>query len=150
MITAIGFSGGWMPGQLAIQALTLSHDAHVFGVVNDGKTIIDATYHSGVMEREFSDLKFDWIHFVQLAPIATHSQRINLEYMARCEIGKDYDFGFLLGFPFDREWRKNNKWVCSELWGHVLIESGIMPELERKMHRLTPRNLHNRLEELKR
>jgi hypothetical protein len=147
MITAIGFSGGWELGQLAIQGLTGSSSAHVFGLVNDGITIIDATAKYGVKDRSFKDLQYDWIHFVQLNKIATHAQRIDLEALARKEIGKGYDFGFVFGWPlFGRKWQDDDSWACSELWGAKLIEVGILPPIN-GIYRLTPRDLRRRLEE---
>ena len=145
MVTAIGFCGGWKIGQLGIQLVTFSGDAHCFALLNDGKRVIDATAKHGVAERDLNDLEYDWIHFIELAPISTKVQRSVFEDFLRAEIGKPYDFGFTLGYPYlGRNWQDDDAWACSELLGDKAVKSFILTH-PGKIHRLTPRNLCRRL-----
>lgn len=146
MITAIGFSGGFRLGQMAIQAATFDLSAHCFAVVQGGN-IIDATYHGGVKERKLSNLDAAWC---KLIPVnLTVSQNIQFELWLRRQIGKKYDTSyFRAAFHPSRGWQEDDRWWCSELIGAGLVEVEALTIP--KMNRLTPRNLRRRLEELKR
>jgi hypothetical protein len=143
VITAIGFSGGFLPGQLAIQAATFDLSAHCFAVVGD--RVIDGTYQHGVKERKLSEIKCNWMDFCPVDYL-TVTQNLRLEYWLRCQIGKKYDTGFIFGWPLGRSWQDPDEWTCSELIGAGLVEVGAMRVP--KMHRLTPRNLRRRIEEI--
>lgn len=146
MVTAIGFSGGFRPGQLVIQAATCDPAAHCFAVLSGG-TIIDATFARGVKERKISEVDATWCKIIPTDSILTLTQAMRLEIWLKDQLGKFYDMGFIVGYPWSRHWQAETEWVCSELIGAGLVAVGAL-EIPR-MHRLTPRNLRRRLEELR-
>ena len=145
MITHFGFSGGLLPGQLVIEAATFDPSAHCFVRISGG-TIIDSTYtHGGVKERDFTDLNYDWIKLIPADRLLTVSQNYRLEVWLRDRIGRPYDKGFIIGYPWTRRWQDDDSYVCSELLAAGLVAVGalVIPH----MHRVTPRNLRRRIDE---
>jgi hypothetical protein len=145
VITAIGFSGGFYPDQMLIQTATLDLAAHCFAVRSNGR-IIDATLRHGVAERSRNDIAAAWIKLIPAVKIMTLTESIQLEMWLHDRIGKKYDKGFVLGWPFfGRKWQADDEYCCSELIGAGLVAVGAL-EIP-TMHRLTSRNLRRRVEE---
>ena len=147
MITDIGFSGGFYPGQLLIQAATFDLSAHCFAVRSNGH-IIDATLRHGVADRKLTEIDSAWMRFIPAGEIMTLSQSLRLEMWLHDRIGRRYDKGWVFGWPFfGRQWQDDDEYCCSELLGAGLVAVGVL-EIP-TMHRLTPRNLRRRLEEMR-
>jgi hypothetical protein len=60
----------------------------------------------------------------------------------REQIGKEYDLRAILGFPFNRDWRETNAFICSELCAYAFEQVG-RPLLNpvAKVSRLSPRDI---------
>lgn len=87
--------------------------SHVALVMEDGQSVIDATFvHGGVMQRPLADV------------IATSSEHASRDIecpdpaaayaFARSQIGKPYDTWGVLGVGLHRDWQKDDAWWCSE------------------------------------
>ena len=56
----------------------------------------------------------------------------------RAQIGKPYDQLAILAFAFNRDWRKPDSWICSELQSAAGEAAGILKPLYLAAHKITP------------
>lgn len=131
------FSRSNAPGSLLIRMMTgFSKWSHV--AVIDGDMVIQAT-HPRVERIPLAEAKRGKVWAIKEVPcrdpVAAH--RFGL-----AQVGKPYDYGFLFGFPFDRDWRDEKAWACSELVAAQLEEGNDAPiVMSGTAHRVTPETL---------
>ena len=66
----------------------------------------------------------------------------------RAQLGKQYDHMAIFGFLFNRNWRDEDAWICSELQAAALEAAGIMPMVYLKASKITPVMLATLVSEL--
>jgi len=72
----------------------------------------------------------------------TPEKRKRFYDFCRDQIGKPYDFWGILAFAFNRNWRDDDSWFCSELISAALEYSGFFPYNICAAHsKITPQNL---------
>ena len=57
----------------------------------------------------------DWEHVAQIAIDCTPAQEALAYDFAHTQLGKPYDNTAIIGFIFNRNWREDDSWICSEL-----------------------------------
>lgn len=90
--------------------------SHVGIITEDGKSVIESTYESGVTITDIDKFKERSSSYeIGLFPAFDIDQAYDLAYS---ELSKDYDLcgAIGLGIPFiGRDWGDSNQWFCSEL-----------------------------------
>lgn len=59
----------------------------------------------------------------------------------RAQLGKPYDITAIAGLAFNRNWREEDSWFCSELVAAALEECGYLPKLSAADNHISPRDL---------
>lgn len=90
----------------------------------------------GVRERPPGYAKFA-LRVVFTIP-CTAEQLSRWNTFLRLQIGKPYDKEAIWGFVFDRNWREQDSWICSELQAAALEHAGIVPPLYLAANKITP------------
>lgn len=54
------------------------------------------------------------------------------------QIGKPYDHQAIWAFLFNRDWREQDSWICSELQAAALEYAGVLPPLYLAANKITP------------
>jgi hypothetical protein len=125
-------------GSKAIRLLSGGRFSHC-GFYDAGSgTVIDSLYSAGgVTEYPFYRL----LHFFPKVEIYEFSflSRLLLA-RARQELGKPYDYSWLL--PFPRSWHDPARWYCSELVAALIIEYSFPLSLSPRQH-VSPQALYN-------
>jgi uncharacterized protein YycO len=65
---------------------------------------------------------------------------------ARAQIGKPYDYGGVVSFPFRSSWRVQNRWFCSEITAAALEVAGVI-SVPKGVYRISPADLYRMLVE---
>ena len=121
-----------------IRAATMSPWSHV--AVPHGDYLVESVAFHGVRAAKIQDtLRLaDSYVFAEIKTPLTQAQVFSA---CLSQVGKDYDYGAVLGMPFGRDWQEDDKWFCSELteWGFVV--NGAPNFSTDKMHRVTPRDI---------
>lgn len=140
MVTAITFMGGYKIGDLLVEVSTLSRWSHCWAELDNGH-IIDAMVGIGVSDRLPGRPR--WSERVSIDSFPS-SKRIALQEWLQSQIGKEYDYGGIIGWPL-REWQAQNKWFCSELLAYGLVTSGCLPKFSKNLHHISPSRLRAEL-----
>lgn len=134
-VKQIVFVGNFWPGSLLIMLFTWSRWSHVYFLLSDG-SIIDATGKYGVARRTRG--AYRWETSLPVPEQFGRKMFIWLEHV----LGADYDFGGVIGFPFNtRDWESEDRWFCSELGAAAVIASGWVKNPMRRLFRVTPNQL---------
>ena len=133
------FGASRMPGSLLLQFFTFSRWSHV-GIVYDGLVI---------------EARFPRVRMTTVADFQTHYPRWEFadlpcadegaaEAFARSRIGRLYDLGGLLAFPFqNRDWDSSSRDFCSELPIRAAAAGGTRYVREGSLGRITPGTLYD-------
>ena len=71
--------------------------------------------------------------------IASNQQQEDEFYkFLKLQIGKPYDKEAIWAFAFNRNWREDDSWICSELQSAAGEFCGILPELYLATNKITP------------
>lgn len=133
LIAWFSHGGGWS------HVDAVSCHGQLWGARNDTIHIDGHTYHSG-----FHIRPCDYALFVRRTIFeipATKEQEDKFWRFLTDQIGKPYDWTAIWGFAFDRDWRQDDAWICSEAICAALEHSGILPQLYLKTNRVTPRDV---------
>lgn len=133
------FGASRMPGSLLLQFFTFSRWSHV-GIVYDGLVI---------------EARFPRVRMTTVAEFQSHYQRWEFaelpcqdeaaaEAYARSRIGRLYDLGGLLAFPFQhRAWESSSRDFCSELPIRAAAAGGTRYVRDGSLGRVTPGVLYD-------
>jgi hypothetical protein len=133
------FGASRMPGSLLLQFFTFSRWSHV-GIVYDGLVI---------------EARFPRVRMTTVADFQTHYPRWEFaelpcrderaaEAFARSRVGRLYDLGGLLAFPFqNRDWESSSRDFCSELPILAAAAGGTRYVREGSLGRITPGTLYD-------
>lgn len=69
---------------------------------------------------------------------ATRVQETEFRGFLAGQIGKAYDRRAIWAFAFNRNWRENDTWICSELQSAALEHAGLTPRLYLAANKITP------------
>lgn len=124
-----------------IRFLTWSDISHVDIVEPVTGQLLGARLHGGVQLRPVDYSSFHKVirAEIELPNLAAEQAVLSA---ARSQIGKPYDWTGILNFGFQRNWREEDSWFCSEFvaWsfekaGYALLNVGA------EVWRITPRDL---------
>lgn len=133
------FGASHRPGSLLLQAFTFSRWSHV-GMVY-GEEVIEA--------------RFPRVRVTTVAEFQAHYPRWEFaalpckdeaaaETYARSRVGRLYDLGGLLAFPFqNRDWESSSRDFCSELPIRAAAAGGTRYVREGSLGRITPGTLYD-------
>ena len=133
------FGASRMPGSLLLQFFTFSRWSHV-GIVYDGMVI---------------EARFPRVRMTTVADFQAHYPRCEFaklpcadeaaaEAYARSRIGRLYDLGGLLAFPFqNRDFESSSRDFCSELPIRAAAAGGTRYVREHALSRVTPGMLYD-------
>lgn len=122
-------------GSLLIRAGTASVWSHC-GLLTPDDTVIDSTFKTGVREIGFEAWKAQYSYWRALEICKVPDPQRGIAW-ARTQIGKPYDWKWLLSFPFRRNWEDEDAWGCSEFLEYILVESR-RRRFRSFVHRITP------------
>lgn len=129
------------PVSLAIRLETWSQFSHVEFILDDN-TALGAHAKGGVKIRPIDYAKFTNEERYKLT--VTDQQKTDILDFAHKQVGKPYDFTDIAGILFHRDWRTEDKWICSELVASA-FEHGGFPLLYapiKFVHRISPAQLY--------
>lgn len=135
------FIGMADPASRLIEWFSAGHFSHVDAVMPDG-TLLGARSDSvggkppGVQIRPQGYEKFQSQVVFEIP--TTPEQETKFYSFLRSQLGKHYDKEAIFGFIFDRDWREQDSWICSELQSAALEASGIVPQLYVAANKITP------------
>lgn len=121
----------------AIRLETWSSFSHVEFVLDDGTTL-GARSDGGVQIRPLGYTKFASEEWYQIE--VTDAEKKAILDAARAQVGKKYDYSDIMGILFRRDWRAQDKWICSELVAYC-FEKGGLPLVHaplNRVNRITP------------
>lgn len=133
------FSTGPHLGSFLLRTVLFSEWSHCGIVMEDGKTVIEASSKYGVVETPIEKFTRYGKWAIQTIPVPDEAAAYA---SARAELGKGYDWIGLLGLAITRRLQDDDNWFCSELVQHVK-ESGGVADLRYDKWRVTPRDLWN-------
>lgn len=84
---------------------------------------------------------FDYTQFIRTMRITvpcSAGQYIGRNAFLREQLGKPYDRLAILAFAFNRNWRDQGAWYCSELQAAALEHAGILPRGVLTDNKITP------------
>lgn len=139
-IPHVFFANSSSPGSALVRLLSRGKFSHCGFYDAGAGTVIDSLYSAGgVTEYPLHRLQ----HFFPKVEIYEFSflSRFILD-RARQELGKPYDYSWLL--PFPRSWHDPARWYCSELVAAIIIEYGFPLSLPSRQH-VSPQALYNAL-----
>ncbi len=112
--------------------------SHVDAVIDDEGSLLGArsNYKAGVQIRPPDYALFSRRLIAELP--CTPTQYDGWRSFLRGEIGKPYDRRAILAFAFNRDWRRPDSWICSELQARALEVAGIVPPLYLACNKITP------------
>ena len=127
------------PISKAIRDVTWAPFSHVEFVLDDGSTL-GAHASGGVKIRPIDYAVFSNEERYRVA--VTDEQKAVIVAYALAQVGKPYDFGDILGILVHRDWRKDDRWICSELVAACFEKA--MPLLHAADHvnRISPRDVY--------
>lgn len=65
-------------------------------------------------------------------------QKRRFDTYLKYQIGKPYDREAIWAFMFNRNWREQDSWICSELQAAALEHAGVLPPLYLAANKITP------------
>lgn len=117
------------------------HLSHVDCLLDDG-TLLGARNDSvggkppGVQIRPPDYTKFTTK--VVMTIEVTDAQREAFLNFLMAQVGKPYDTQAIWGFLFNRDWRQEDSWICSELQAAAAEYAKIVPQLYLAANKITP------------
>jgi hypothetical protein len=66
-----------------------------------------------------------WEHIARISIDSLPYQEANAYAFAQAQLGKPYDTTAIIGFIFNRGWREDDSWICSELAIAMVEQAGI-------------------------
>lgn len=126
------------PAAWLIRAGTMSRWNHV--AIEICGEVYHATGLKGVHKTQIKTLKKHYEVETICLPELSSLQQVNtgLAWLEK-QLGKGYDFGAILAFPFRTNWQDPDRWFCSELVAAVLRIMGLFYRFP--VYRVTPRDL---------
>jgi uncharacterized protein YycO len=128
----------WNPISAAIRATTRSWASHAEFVDVDASKTLGSRSIGGVKIRPCSK-----DHYSKVEQFTAGNITAAYEWAKR-QIGKPYDFSAIAGIAFNRDWRNEARWFCSELVAAAFEAVG-SPILSTRpssaVYRITPRDL---------
>jgi len=131
----------------AIRAFSHGWVTHVDVVMPDGR-LLGARYSTPGVDRRGFPLKGGvairkpmYEHFtrtMQLVIPCSAAQDKRFYDFLRAQVGKPYDTTSIYAFAVNRDWRKDDSWMCSELTITAEEEAPIFPRLTTASNRVTP------------
>lgn len=125
----------------AIAWFSSGHFSHTDCMLDDG-TLLGARDDAvggkppGVQIRPQGYAK--WIsRVVMRIPCTTNQKNLYTDFLLS-QVGKPYDSEAIWAFFFDRDWREDDSWICSELVSAAGEKSGIFPALYLAANKITP------------
>lgn len=109
--------------------------SHVDAILPDN-TLLGARSDGGVQIRPPNYTKFTRTQIVSI-PI---DDKPFLEFL-HAQVGKPYDSTAIFAFAFDRDWREDDSWFCSELQAAALEKVWFQHKLSTAANRITPSDL---------
>lgn len=137
-IESIVLTGSLSPFSLLIMGSTWSKFSHVGFTLSNGK-FLDAHPLYGVTVRNMPKKAL----IQKVYPIADPGIGTVLYRRARTQVGKHYDWEWILGYPFNRDWQDPEDWVCFEFVAWTLRNH---IKIDKKLHRITGRQLERALD----
>jgi hypothetical protein len=138
MITLQFVTGGDL-SSIAIEWFEHGEYSHVDCVMPDGM-LCGARMVGGVAIRPA-----DYLGSATTKRIAiptTAGQEADYYAFLLAQVGKPYDMSDIFGFVSGRDWRQDDKWICSELQGAACETAKIFPwPLSTPTNKLTPSDL---------
>jgi len=118
------------------------HLSHVDAILPDGRLLGARSDHvggkpPGVQVRHPGYAK--WVSRIIMTIPTDQTKQDKFYDFLRMQIGKPYDRLAILGFLFNRDWRDDDSWICSELQAAALEYAGISPSpLYLAANKITP------------
>lgn len=125
-----GERDGWATHAEAVLADGSLLGAHIDG----GVQIRPAGYDKATMTRELI------VRLEVSANTALPAETLFYDFL-RAQVGKPYDVTAIAGLAFDRNWREDDSWFCSELMAAALETCGYLPALSAANNHISPRDL---------
>lgn len=123
-------------GGRLIRLVTFSHWNHV-AIELDGY-VYEALGSKGVIKTS-CDRWGGWAA-VHTVSIDAHSE-LDMRLFLERQVGKPYDWIALLALPFRKDWQREDKWFCSELFAAALVQGGYTALAHTlPNHRVTPKD----------
>jgi hypothetical protein len=128
-------------GSAAIGWFSAGHLSHVDAVLPDGLLFGARSDRvggrpSGTWARPPGYLRFSR-RVVATLPASEEQHALWRAFLA-AQTGKPYDWRALWGFVFNRDWRQEDSWICSELQARALEVAGLVPPLYLAANKITP------------
>lgn len=133
------YSTGPHIGSWVLRTALFSEWSHCGIVMEDGKTVIEASSKHGVVETPIEKFTRYGQWAIQEVPVPIPEAAYAA---ARAQLGKGYDWLGLFGLAFSREWHNTENWFCSEFVQHCKVNGGLN-DLRYDQWRITPRDLWN-------
>lgn len=122
------------PGLLFNKKRVLSSQGELFGARSD----VIGGKPPGCQRRPFGYGNAGWIRRVQMSLPATPAQEEKFYAFLAAQEGKPYDKTAILAFFFDRDWREDDSWFCSELAAAATEIADLCPDLYLPRNKLPP------------
>jgi uncharacterized protein YycO len=125
----------------AIAWFSAGHFSHVDAMLPDG-SLLGARSDSvggkppGVQVRPQGYVK--WQRRVVMTVPATDQQAVLFYSFLNRQVGKPYDSEAIWAFVFNRDWRQQDSWICSELVSAAGEEAAIFQKLYLAANKITP------------
>jgi uncharacterized protein YycO len=134
----------WNPISAAIRFSTRSEFSHAEFIDTEAGVTFGSRSHGGVMERPCSIDHYTRVE--QFTANSSHAEEaMRAAYAwARTQAGKRYDYSAITGIAFNRDWRDEARWFCSELVAAAFENVGfplLSTRPSDKVYRITPRDL---------
>ncbi|SDS22088.1 Permuted papain-like amidase enzyme, YaeF/YiiX, C92 family [Halopseudomonas xinjiangensis] len=133
----IVFSTGPHLSSWALRTALMSEWSHCGVIMEDDKTVIEASAKHGVVETPVEKFTRYGRWVIQDVPVPDEAAAYAA---AREELGKGYDWLGLLGIAAQRDWNHADRWFCSELVQWAKVSGGLL-DLRFDQRRITPRDL---------
>ena len=115
------------------------HWANHCDLMTGDRNMISAMPLFGVQEWPQRVVTANKVEFVRVE--CTEQQRAKALLYARTQIGKPYDYGGVISFPFRSKWSEQSKWFCSELTAAALDVAGVI-RVDKRVNRISPADLY--------
>lgn len=115
--------------------------SHTEALMPDG-TLLGAHYDGGVQARPRDYDKGKYTKDIIVTIPTPQEMADKFHAFLRSQIGKPYDVEAIVAFVAQRDWRKSDSWICSELQAAALEAAGVLEwPLATEVNKITPRDL---------
>jgi hypothetical protein len=129
-------------GAKLIEWFTWGDYAHVdFVHPTHTDVLVGARYDGGVKYRDRHVYTYSKVLEASVDLPGGQEQADALWSFVQYQIGRPYDWGAILGFPFRASWHDDRKWFCSELVAEAFSRVGLPLVSGDRHFRITPRDL---------